>query len=138
MKSDRTIVVGAGVSGLACAFDLARAGADVRVLEAAPRPGGVVGTLEVAGFRFERGPNTIQASAAEFRRLCADLGLLERLIVSSDAARERYLFHRGALRALPSSPVALLATPLLSARGKLRLLSEPLRRFTPPAPGEAE
>ena len=92
MSSGSTIVVGAGLSGLACAFDLARAGRNVVVLEAAERTGGVVGSLERDGFRFETGPNTIQASAAAFRTLCGDLGIADRLIVSPPEGEE--LFRR--------------------------------------------
>jgi oxygen-dependent protoporphyrinogen oxidase len=127
----RVVVVGAGLSGLACAFDLARAGRDVTVLDAAPRAGGVVGTVERDGFRFETGPTTVQASAAGFRALCADLGLLDRLIVSPPAADERYLFHRGKLHVVPSSPAALMSSSILSFSARLRLASEMTRSFDP-------
>jgi oxygen-dependent protoporphyrinogen oxidase len=124
-------VIGAGLSGLACAFDLARGGADVRVLEASERAGGVAGTIEQDGFRFETGPNTLPASADAFRTLCGDLGIADRLIAASAGARTRYLFHEGRLRALPTGPLSFLSTPLFSAREKLRIASEPLRRRAP-------
>jgi oxygen-dependent protoporphyrinogen oxidase len=129
------LVLGAGLSGLACAFDLARAGREVRVLEAAPRAGGVVGTLERDGYRFEMGPHTIQASSESFRTLCGDLGIAGRLVTSRPEARERYLWHAGALRALPASLPAMIGTPLLSLRAKLRIATEVLRRYRPPADG---
>jgi len=128
------IVVGAGLTGLACAHALARAGREVRVFEAARAPGGVVGSFEIDGFRFERGPNTVLASSPEFRRLAAELGLAERLVVSPAGARERYLWHRDRLHTLPARPAALFSTGLLSWRGKLRVASEALRRFRPAAP----
>ena len=59
----RVCVVGAGLSGLACAFDLVRGGAEVTLLEARERVGGYAGTIEQDGFRFELGPNTVQASS---------------------------------------------------------------------------
>ncbi|TDJ70725.1 MAG: protoporphyrinogen oxidase [Planctomycetota bacterium] len=135
---ERVVVVGAGVSGLACAYDLARAGRDVLVLEAAPRAGGVVGTIEAEGFQFETGPNTIPASAAAFRTLAGELGIADRLIVSSPDAKLRFLFHRGALRPLPAGPGAFLRSPLLSFAGKRRVLSEPLRKRRRLAPDEEE
>ena len=133
--TSQVLVLGAGLSGLACAFDLARAGRDVKVLEAAPRAGGVVGTTERDGYRFEMGPHTLQASSESFRRLCGDLEIAERLIASRPEARERYLWHKGSLRALPASLPAMIATPLLSLGGKLRIATEVLRRFKPPADG---
>ncbi len=131
-------MIGAGLSGLTCAFDLVRAGRDVVLLEASERAGGCAGTLEVEGYRFELGPTTLPASAASFRRLCGDLGIAQRLIASSERARERYLLHRGRLRRMPSGIGSLLATPLLSPRAKLFALSEPLRRAKPLPPSAPE
>ena len=131
----QVLVLGAGLSGLACAFDLARAGKDVRILEAAPRAGGVVGTLEREGYRFEMGPHTLQASSESFRRLCGDLGIAARLVASRPEGRERYLWHQGALRALPHSMGSAITTPLLSFGAKLRVASEIFRRYRPPSDG---
>jgi oxygen-dependent protoporphyrinogen oxidase len=132
------IVAGAGLSGLACAFDLVRGGAEVVVLEAGERAGGVVGTIERDGFRFETGPNTVQASADAFRRLCGDLGIAGRLIVSAATAEERYLFVRGRLRRVPTTPSAFLFSDILSIGGRLRVGSELLRRWRLPPPGAGE
>ena len=138
MAGPRVIVAGAGLSGLACAFDLVRSGAEVLLLEAGPEIGGVVGTVERDGFRFETGPVTIQAGGESFRRLCGDLGIADRLIAASPAADERYLFLRGKLRKLPSSPPDLLRSDVLSLRGRMSAASEPLRRFVPPPAGAPE
>ncbi len=125
----RVIVVGAGISGLACAHALAREGVDVRLLEASARAGGVIGTIEVDGFRFESGPNTIPAGARRFRELVGELELTDRLIASNPEAGVRWLLHQGKLVRLPHSPWSFLFTPLLSARGKRAVLTEPFRRF---------
>lgn len=130
--SSRTIVVGAGLAGLACAHELARAGDDVVVLEGGACVGGVVDTLERGRSRFEAGPNTVLASATEFRSLCVELGLDGRLVASKPTARTRWLFHRGRLRALPRSPAQFLTSDLLSPRGKLRILAEPFRSYAAP------
>jgi len=127
----RTVVVGAGLAGLACAFDLARSGRDVVVFERSSRIGGAVGTLHREGFTFELGPNTVLASSAAFRRLVLDLGLDQRLIHTRSATR--WLWFHEQLVALPHSPLGLLTSPILSARSRRTLLTEPLRRFVPPA-----
>src|SRR6185369_6197779 len=113
----------------------ARAGRSVVVLEASERAGGVVGSIERDGFRFETGPNTIQASAAAFRALCGDLGIADRLIVSPPDQSARYLFVHGRLHALPSKPLELLATPILSLRSRLFIGTEALRPWKPPSDG---
>lgn len=53
----KTIIVGAGVAGLATAALLAREGHDVTVLERQARIGGRAGTSEHKGFRFDTGPS---------------------------------------------------------------------------------
>ena len=53
----RTVVIGAGVAGLATAALLAREGHEVTVLEKNDRVGGRAGTLERNGFRFDTGPS---------------------------------------------------------------------------------
>lgn len=138
MAKPRVLVVGAGLSGLAAGFDLARGGADVRVLEAGDRAGGVVGTIERDGFRFEEGPNTVQASSEDFRRICGDLGIGKRLIATASTANERYLFHRGRLRRLPTSPLGFLFSSVLSVRARFRAGTEPFRRWSPPPEAAGE
>ncbi|HEX5795269.1 MAG TPA: phytoene desaturase family protein, partial [Geminicoccaceae bacterium] len=56
MTKQRVVVVGAGPGGLAVAMLLARAGAEVTVVERQARVGGRSANLEVDGFRFDRGP----------------------------------------------------------------------------------
>lgn len=132
------IVVGAGLTGLACALELQDRGLRVMVLESARRPGGVVGTGERNGFLFESGPNTVPAGARHVREAAERLGVSGQLVTSRQEAKRRYLFKDGGLHALPSSPLELLRTPLLSTRAKARILTEPLRRYRSRSEGESE
>ncbi|MEY3459584.1 MAG: All-trans-zeta-carotene desaturase [Planctomycetota bacterium] len=55
-RGRRVCVVGAGPGGLASAMLLARAGAQVTLLERMNRPGGRCSAIESDGFRFDTGP----------------------------------------------------------------------------------
>lgn len=121
------VVTGAGSAGLACAWRLARAGLDVRVLEAADAPGGNVRTEERQGFLLERGPHTIMASADGVFDLAHEVGLDDALRPTRPEAGDRFVARNGRLHAIPSGPWSFLTTDLLSAKAKLTLMTEPLR-----------
>ena len=55
-RTDRVVIVGAGLGGLACALHLAGAGREVTVVEREPHPGGRVGRLASGGYAFDTGP----------------------------------------------------------------------------------
>jgi phytoene desaturase len=57
--TDRVVVVGAGLGGLACALRLAGAGRQVTVLERASVPGGRAGLLRLDGYTFDTGPTVL-------------------------------------------------------------------------------
>ncbi len=58
----RIAVVGAGISGLTCAFRLQQEGQTVRVLEAEPEVGGRMGTTHVTGLPIDTGANLLLAN----------------------------------------------------------------------------
>ncbi|WP_433827964.1 phytoene desaturase family protein [Actinoplanes sp. CA-015351] len=57
--TDRVVVVGAGLGGLACALHLAAAGRQVTVVEREPIPGGRAGRLSIGGYEFDTGPTVL-------------------------------------------------------------------------------
>ncbi len=61
------VIVGAGLAGLACAMQLARAGLNFQILEASDVPGGRVRTDEVDGFRLDRGFQVLLTAYPEAR-----------------------------------------------------------------------
>ncbi|MGH7530196.1 MAG: protoporphyrinogen/coproporphyrinogen oxidase [Gemmatimonadales bacterium] len=67
-------VVGAGLTGLAAAWELTRGGADVLVLESERRAGGLVLTERQDGFVIEAGPDGWLAAEPEIPTLAEELG----------------------------------------------------------------
>ena len=122
----RTVVVGAGIAGLAYAHARG-ADADLVLLEARELPGGLIRTSPTPDGHVELGPEALQDNAPETLALFDELGLVP-LFADAAAAKRFVVDARGVPCALPSSPPAFLRSPLLSWRGKLRALSEPFRR----------
>lgn len=58
------VVLGAGPAGLAAAWDAARAGRSVLVLERAPAVGGMTASFEVAGIRVDHGSHRLHPATA--------------------------------------------------------------------------
>jgi phytoene desaturase len=58
-STDRVVVVGAGLGGLACALHLAAAGRHVTVVERESVPGGRAGRLSLDGYEFDTGPTVL-------------------------------------------------------------------------------
>lgn len=58
-RSERIVVVGAGLSGLAAALHLAGRGRQVTVVEREPVPGGRAGRLDLDGYRMDTGPTVL-------------------------------------------------------------------------------
>ncbi|MHC5011287.1 MAG: protoporphyrinogen oxidase [Planctomycetota bacterium] len=125
------IVIGGGVAGLATAFELQERGLSPLVVEASDRLGGNIRTAVEDGFTLEWGPNGFLDNVPETLDLVRRLGAQDRLQVSSDAARKRFLWRKGKLRALPEGPSSFLRSPLLSLRGRLRVLREPFAAGPP-------
>ena len=120
----RVAVIGAGIAGLTAAFRLS-ARHDVTVYESELRPGGKIHSQRIDGYVFDWGPNGFLSGATELQELLGELGLADALVTASPAAAKRFIFWRGTLHALPSSPPQLLTMSLLSPLGKLRALREP-------------
>ena len=137
MSAVRVVVLGGGIAGLATAERLVAAGHDVVLVDADARAGGVIRSERKDGFLCETGPQAMLSGRADTRALVTAAGLDARVIRSQEATKRRFVYLRGALRAAPSSPPALLKTDLLGAMAKLRLAREPFIAKGDPARDES-
>lgn len=121
----KVAVVGGGITGLTAAFHLQQAGLHPLLFEKAPSPGGAIRSTADGGYLVEEGPATLQLNSTELSSLIADLDLKESVIEANALARKRFIVRGGRPLPAPASPRAFFLSPLLSWKGKLRLIKEP-------------
>lgn len=125
----RVAVVGAGVSGLAAAWALVAAGAEVTVLEQSDRAGGKVRGAELDGVALDVGAESmLLRGRPEVAALLDDLGLTGSLTPPTSAKPAILVDGRpvGVPRSLMGVPADLEALrPLLSPEGWRRAAEEP-------------
>ena len=125
------VIVGGGIAGLACAYELQKRGVEFVLLESGSRPGGVIFSERVDGFTIDAGPDSLLIQKRDGIELCEELGLGDRL-VSTKLPRGAYVQRHGELHALPAGSVLgiptrlspFLNTRLFSWAGKLRMTAE--------------
>ncbi len=118
------LIIGGGISGLAVARLLAREGVGVEVWEASERAGGKIRSVAANGYLMEQSASMVLNFRPEVNRFLALTGLGEGKIPRAPVAN-RYLASRDGLISVPGTPLAMLASPLWSMSGRLRLLLEP-------------
>ena len=136
------IIVGAGLSGLLLAY-LLRTHYRITVLEARPRTGGRILTVEEGGERFDLGPTWIWPHQHYIRHLIDDLGLT--LFRHYDRGAFAYDAPEGVqyFRSYQDAPsyrlkggAATLTDSLLHRRGEVELrLNTPVERIVSDAQG---
>jgi oxygen-dependent protoporphyrinogen oxidase len=103
------------------------------LFEARAELGGNIRTERHDGFVVDTGPDSFVVTKPDALTLCRELGLESELCATEDQARHVFVAHDGGLvlmpggmaLAVPTRLRPLLETPLLSLRGKLRMLLEP-------------
>lgn len=135
----RILIVGAGIAGLATAFELRRSAPqhEILIFEASDRAGGKIQTdfLQPAGggtpFLVENGPNGVLDNQPWTLNLARAAGLESEIIQSNEDARRRYVYFKDRLRRLPESPPAFIRSDLLTWPAKLRAAREWFVRRAP-------
>jgi oxygen-dependent protoporphyrinogen oxidase len=124
-------IIGAGVSGLAAAFELRKRNCSMVVLEREQRAGGIIVTERVGEFVIDAGPDALLVQKPAALALCKELGLGDRLI-PTQPPRTAFVLRNGALHPLPGASILgfptrlkpLFTSTLFGLRAKLRIAAE--------------
>jgi oxygen-dependent protoporphyrinogen oxidase len=154
----RVLVVGGGITGLSCAYDLQAALAARRpccagaasaaaaqrggalgfsLLESSGRLGGKLAGDSIEGVPVDAGPDSFLSTRPAAVELLTELGLRGQLLTTDRGRRDVFVFSRGKLRRypdglmmlMPAKVIPFLASDLLSFPEKLRM---GLEFFLPP------
>ena len=117
MRAPRTVVIGAGFTGLSAALELARRGIAVTVLEADGEVGGLAGTFEVNGERLEKFYHHWFTNDRHVGDLVHELGERDRIVYR--ATRTGMYFANRIFRL--STPTDVLRFTPLSLADRVRL-----------------
>jgi oxygen-dependent protoporphyrinogen oxidase len=123
------VIIGGGISGLAAAYDLAKAGVAHTLIEKQPRLGGVIETRQWDDCVLEWGPDSFISAKPEAMALIRELDLAGDVIGSKDEDRVTYIQRGGKLLRLPEGttmfvptrPSTMLASPLVGWGTKIRM-----------------
>lgn len=127
MTNKDIIIIGAGITGLTCAFQLRKKGKDVTILEQKNHIGGQIKTMKVDSFTFESGPNTGVVKYPEVAELFEQLGDKCQIETAQESSKRRLIWKGNKFHELPSGLVSAIKTPLFTWHDKIRILGEPWR-----------
>ena len=115
--SSPTVIIGGGVTGLTAAYELAKAGLPVTVLEADPEVGGLAGSFEVEGTQLERFYHHWFKSDVHILDLIRELGLGDHIVFRETRTG---LYYANTFYRL-SKPLDVLRFSALAPLDRLRL-----------------
>ena len=127
MNEHDIVIIGAGITGLTCAFQLKRRNKDVLMLECNDRVGGQIKTVNVGAFTFESGPNTGVVKYPEVTELFEQLAGRCEMETALESSKRRLIWKDSSFCPLPSGLMSALRTPLFTWYDKIRILGEPWR-----------
>jgi oxygen-dependent protoporphyrinogen oxidase len=129
MRRPRVVVIGAGISGLATAWHIARRrhDIDIHVVDGADQIGGLLRVSELEGLALDEGAESMLATRPEAVRLARDVGLGDS-IVHPTAARPSVVvngelkpFPAGLMMGIPTNLRDLGASGVLSPQALARI-----------------
>jgi oxygen-dependent protoporphyrinogen oxidase len=135
-------IVGAGIAGLAAAYELHKRQLRAAVFEAGPRAGGVITTERFDDWVIDGGPDSMLVQKPAAVALCRELGIADQL-VSTLTPRSAFILrddrlHRiaeGSFLGFPLDVGSLARSSVFTLGGRLRMAGE---LFVPRRSGEQD
>ncbi len=121
------IVIGAGISGLSVADELAGQGFNVSVLERQANTGGNAVSRRFDGYLMEQGPSTLNAAMPGAMDHLRTLGLDQGAEALGPEVRKRYLRDTRGLTGISAHPLGFFLSNYLSPLNRLSMAVEILR-----------
>jgi protoporphyrinogen/coproporphyrinogen III oxidase len=132
-RARRILVLGGGITGLAAAYEAAKRGAEVTLLEGSERLGGKIRTETLAGCVAEAGPDSFITTKPDMVELVKELGLEGELVGTAGPSTVSVVLGgrlvpmpEGMSLAAPTRMIPFALSPLFSLGAKLRMAAEPL------------
>ncbi len=119
MVGSQVLIVGGGIAGLACAWELSRAlpDATLTLFDAADRPGGKLRREPVAGVALDVGAESMLARRPEALDLLSEVGLDDQVV--HPATTSAAIWSRGDLHPMPKGTLMGIPSTASSALGIL-------------------
>ena len=129
----KVIVIGGGITGLSAAWYLqtqSHEPLEITLIEADHVLGGKMITRRITSdygdFIVDAGPESFVTRKPEAWHLALELGLEDEVINPGSETRNMYVLDAGNPKKIPLSPPAFITSDLLSTKGKLRMMIEPI------------
>jgi oxygen-dependent protoporphyrinogen oxidase len=133
--SKHIVIIGGGITGLSAAWELQQRGhTNYTILEQEARWGGKVITTRIPGqdgssFIIDGGPESFITRKPEVWELAHELGIQDQIADPGSETSHMFVLTQGKPLPVPLNPLLFITSPIMSTRGKLRMMAEP---FIPP------
>lgn len=128
------IVIGGGVTGLTCAYDLIRQNRSTLLVESSEL-GGLIRSEEKDGFLLECGPNVF-LSKPPLVALLNELGIGDCIVKPVHRLFRQHVWYHGSPQRVPKDPVSFFKSPLFDREWKPKILKNVFFGRVPNLPAE--
>lgn len=131
-QANHIIIIGGGITGLSAAWELQQRGhTNYTILEQEARWGGKVITTRIptsqdgGSFVIDGGPESFITRKPEVWELAHELGIQDQIADPGSETSHMFVLTQGKPLPVPLNPLLFITSPIMSTRGKLRMMAEP-------------